>query len=319
MTNTIEQLQWSEDQWNRVRQVVYEEARRARVAGSVLPLFGPLDADATYARKEVLIPPGTRQTETGEVVNGFSVKDDESIKLVTLQTKVWLRGAQVADPELASALIAFRRAANVLARAEDIIIFHGQQSTNEGPAPDPAPPGISPLEPPSLWQLSGGQNSPGLVGAARERGGAKGAPGPGAKIRDGNALVAAVSDAISSLERDFHLGPFACILDQKYFTIAQTPDPGSMVLPQDRILPFLGGGSLLRSSVLADNSGLVIALGGAPIDLVVATDISVNFLQVTLDPWHVFRVHEKIALRLTQPDAVIALTPLAESRGKGKG
>ena len=78
-------------------------------------------------------------------------------------------------------------------------------------------------------------------------------------------------------------------------------------MPQDRILPFLGGGALLRTSTLPDDVGLVIALGGEPIDLVVGTDISVNFLQVTFEPRFVFRVYEKIVLRIKQPDAIAVL------------
>jgi hypothetical protein len=52
---------------------------------------------------------------------------------------------------------------------------------------------------------------------------------------------------------------------------------------------------------------LVIALSGAPVDLVVATDISASFLQVTPDPWFVFRVYEKIVLRIKQPEAIVRL------------
>ena len=79
------------------------------------------------------------------------------------------------------------------------------------------------------------------------------------------------------------------------------------MLPQDRIIPFLGGGSLLRSSTLPANSGVVVALGGAPVELVVATDVSLNFLQVTTDPMFVFRVFEKIVLRIKEPDAIVSL------------
>ncbi len=74
------------------------------------------------------------------------------------------------------------------------------------------------------------------------------------------------------------------MLGQQLFLVAQTPDPQSLVLPQDRIIPFLGGGPLLRSSTLdeADGfTGVVVALGGAPIELVVASDISLQFLQVS--------------------------------------
>jgi uncharacterized linocin/CFP29 family protein len=80
------------------------------------------------------------------------------------------------------------------------------------------------------------------------------------------------------------------------------------VLPQDRILPFLNGGPLVRSSALENNAGLVIALGGAPIDLVLATDVSVEFLQKTPDAWSLFRVYEKMVLRVKEPEAVQHLT-----------
>ena len=52
---------------------------------------------------------------------------------------------------------------------------------------------------------------------------------------------------------------------------------------------------------------MVVALGGAPVDLVVATDMSLNFLAVTLDPMFVFRVFEKIVLRIKQPGAIRGL------------
>ena len=95
------------------------------------------------------------------------------------------------------------------------------------------------------------------------------------------------------------------VLGQDLFVEAQTPNRSSLVLPQDRIIPFLGGGPLLRSSTLPPNSGVVVALGGAPVELVVATDMSINFLQVTTDPMFVFRVFEKIVLRIKQRDAIM--------------
>ena len=79
------------------------------------------------------------------------------------------------------------------------------------------------------------------------------------------------------------------------------------MLPQDRIIPFLGGGSLLRSSTLPATGGVVVALGAAPVELVVATDVSAHFLQVTTDPMFVFRVYEKIVLRIKEPDAIVSL------------
>ena len=52
---------------------------------------------------------------------------------------------------------------------------------------------------------------------------------------------------------------------------------------------------------------MVVALGGAPVELVVATDMSLQFLQVTNEPRFLFRVREKIALRIKEADAIVTL------------
>ena len=161
--------------------------------------------------------------------------DTSVLKLTTLQVKVYLKGAQVADPELTSALIAFRRAANIVARAEDEIIFNGQPKPSKPPATlAAAAPGAPPVK------IRGGEETPGLLKAAPAPGvAAVAAAAEAASERVGEQLVAAVSAAIGELEQRYHLGPFACVLDQNYFTAVQTPTP-SLVLPQDRILPFFG-------------------------------------------------------------------------------
>ena len=290
MADSNVQLQWTDEQWNKVRQVVYEEARRARVAGNVLPLYGPLEPDARYVSRQTLEKPGSEAA-------GFTVADRDTLRLITIQEKVYLRGAQVADPELSSALIAFRRAANVVARREDELIFNGQSDGDDEP-------GSTTGGSTRGAGRAGGGGMPGLVTAAPAH--VDVVPtrkGPGGK---GEGLVTAVSKAIGELEKDYHLGPFACVLGHEYFTEVQAPND-SLVLPQDRILPFLAGGALLRTSVLRAEEGLVIALSGAPIDLVVATDISVGFLQVTPEAWFAFRVYEKIVLRINQPSAIMAL------------
>lgn len=283
------QLQWTDDQWNRVRQVVYEQARKARVAGNFLPLYGPLGSDATYVSDEKLEVPKASGA-------GFRVTDTDTLKLSTLQVKVYLRSAQVADPELSSALLAFRRAANVVARLEDEIVFNGQKGANLGPKDM----GGTRMVASNEWEVRGGQETNGLLLAKPVNAGTK------ASAALGEKLVSEISKKIGDLESNCQLGPFACVLGHEYFNAVQTPNP-SLVLPQDRILPFLGGGVLVRSSALPDAAGLVIALGGAPVDLVVATDISVNFMQVTVDPWFVFRVYEKIVLRIKHSDAIQVL------------
>ena len=108
------QVPWTEEQWARVNQAIQEEAQRARVAAKFLPLYGPLSPDTDFVRS-VSIPDSAP----------LKIDDKGTIELSTLQLQVELRGAQLADPEMGSALSLFRRAANIIARFEDAFVFNG--------------------------------------------------------------------------------------------------------------------------------------------------------------------------------------------------
>jgi uncharacterized linocin/CFP29 family protein len=298
MTQDNSQVPWTEEQWARANQVIQEEASRARVGAQFLPLLGPLSASEDFVRNELISYPDVTQ---GGSQKRISIADTDTIKLPTLQVKVYLRGAQMADPEMTSALAILRRAANALARLEDAIIFNGQ-STPGGDAKANPKSGVEKL--PKIWEILGGQDNDGLLGAAATR---REVSIGLDEEESGQHLVAAVSEAIGDLEASGHFGPFAVVLDQKLFLVAQTPDKGSLVLPQDRIIPFQGGGPLLRSGTLPEDKGVVVALGGAPVELVVATDVTLQFLQVTADPSFVFRVMEKMVLRIKESDAIVRL------------
>ena len=305
------QVPWTDEQWARVNQVVQEEAKRARIAATFLPLYGPLDADADYVRDQPITYP--QMMMGGVPVAGreqLNIGDRDTIRLATLQVTVPVRNAQMADPELSSALALFRRAANVVARLEDAVVFRGLAPGRQALGGYQPPGGLAGL--PDIWQITGAVSADGLWSrAAPPRRWIRIRLGP--PLTRGNRLVSAVSSAIGRLEGDGHFGPFAVILGQRLFLAAQTPDPASLVLPQDRIIPFLGGGPLLRSSTLDEFnqfSGVVVALGGAPVELVVATDVCLQFLQLTVDPAFFFRVSEKIALRIREPDAIVQLYTL---------
>ena len=305
MTYDNAQITWTDEQWARVRQVIQQEASRARVAATFLPLYGPLPADTDFVPADVIAyePEGGRPQR-------MTIADTTTVQIPTLQVKVFVRGAQMADPELTSVLQLFRRAANVLARLEDAVIFHGQPGP--GKVSD-----ASLVHLPAIWELLGGQKSTGLASGGTGKPTIVDGKSCAASTKDpsacadpgacGESLVSGVSHSIGTLEDTGHFGPFAVVLGHGFFTAVQTPNKDSLVLPQDRIIPFLGGGSLLRSSTLAPLSGVVVALGGAPVELVVATDVSLNFLQVTTDPMFVFRVYEKIVLRIKEPEAIVAI------------
>jgi uncharacterized linocin/CFP29 family protein len=299
------QVPWTDEQWARVNQVIQEEAKRARVAATFLPLYGPLSPDSDFVRDQpITYPPMAMMGVPIPNRLQLNIGDRDTIRLATLQVTVPVRSAQMADPELSSALALFRRAANVVARLEDAVVFRGL-------APDPlnpggfAPPGGL-VGIPRIWQITGALAAEALWSITAPRQWLPVFTLPVAQR--GRRLVRAVSRAIAFLEQRGHFGPFAVVLGQDLFLIAQTPDPSSLVLPQDRIIPFLGGGPLLRSSTLdLFGGGVVVALGGAPVELVVATDVCLQFLQLSLDPAYYFRVSEKVALRIREPDAIVQL------------
>ena len=88
---------------------------------------------------------------------------DDRKALATLQVQVALRGPRSPIPELSSALQLFRRAANVLARLEDLVVFRGLA---DGPTPGgevlSAPRG-APCCPAGAgnWKITGGRRPTG--------------------------------------------------------------------------------------------------------------------------------------------------------------
>ena len=66
MTTDNPQVPWTDEQWARVNQVIQEEASRARVAATFLPLIGPLPGDTDFVRRERITYPAriARERET---------------------------------------------------------------------------------------------------------------------------------------------------------------------------------------------------------------------------------------------------------------
>ena len=120
-----DQVPWTDEQCARVNQVIQEEASRARVAATFLPLYGPLPADADFVRRGNVTYPRLPPADFRQQWGRMTIDDQHTRRLATLQVKVYVRGAQLADPEMRSVLDLFRRAANVLARLEDAVVFRG--------------------------------------------------------------------------------------------------------------------------------------------------------------------------------------------------
>lgn len=280
-------LGWTEDHLSRIRTTVAEEAQRARVLAQALPLSGPEDGSTievpSYAlgnQANPLNPPPASR---------LFVNSQPNLPIVTIAINVQLRSHEMADPSLNAALAQFRRAANYIARIEDAFIVNGRPGANL-----PPPVGLAGIPP--VFTVQGVAGAPGLVPTANP---------PVPVVLNSPGLVNAVIAAINILDGRGHGGPYALLLGQVLFTLATTPNP-SFVMARDRILPFLQG-PLLRSSAFAGNQGAVVSLSGNPVEIIVASDVGVRYLQTSVEPRYIFRVSERVALRIKEADAIVHL------------
>jgi uncharacterized linocin/CFP29 family protein len=285
-------LGWSDEQWSRANKTVQQEAQKARVAAQFLPTYVQGDTTATAVPRRQL---GYGKVEAPRI----AIDSDPTIFLTSLAVNIHLTSQEAGDPDQAAALIELRRAANLIARLEDALIFRGQPGKN-----DP-PPGLDKI--PKVYAVSGGSAQHGLSSPPPKAGDLEVPHLVVAAGATGEVLAGKIIEAVGELEKTGQNRPFACVLGQKLYTALHTPT-SAMILPRDRVVPFLEG-PLLRSSTIDDHRGIVVALGGSPIEIVVSSELHVRFLQITTDPAFVLRVSERIALRVTDWTAVALLAP----------
>lgn len=299
MQTELVELGWTDEHLNRVYTAVSEEAHKARVAAQVLPMAGVDDPTANVVAGYALgnepnpfgVPPATSQ-------NRIDVDSDPTLFLTRIAVNVPVRARDAKDPNLSAVLTLFRRAANYVARIEDALVFNGR------PGPNVPPPfGVAAI--PLVYTVRGHGASEGLLPFAGAFGNRIQVPiplGPGAP---GDLVITAIIQATNALDNAGQLGPYACVLAPDLFEAICTPN-ANLVLPRDRILPFLQG-PLLRSSAIGPNFGLVVALSANPVELVVASDIHVRFLQTSEEARLVFRVSERVAVRIKEESAIAVL------------
>jgi uncharacterized linocin/CFP29 family protein len=319
------EINWSDAQWETVNSAVTEAFGKASVAAAFLPCYGPLAASAETVR----------DLQIRGLQADLKVHDADTLKLFTLRVKVTLSSEQVADDSLSSAILTFRRAANILAQVEDEIVFNGFDarvtphvtgSIGKALAASASPTDLPRVHRVSrahevIVQGSGPKEVKGLAAvpdtstpAALAGGQIKLSQAHPGIAATGQAVVQEVAQAVAELEANSNPGPFACVLGSGIFVLAHTPEQNSMVLPADRITPMLGG-PLLRSGSMDPNHGVVVSLGGEIVDIVVATPPRVQFLNLTGEAKYQFRVYERFVLRVKDQQ----LSPVFAFQLKGAG
>jgi len=269
-----EALPWPEELWSRLDQAVHAEVDRTGIAGKMLPVQGPMPAATT-------VPANVIDERT------MTVPDDAVVPIVELSVEFTLSEAQVdGEVTLGAAVTLATRAANLLAQAEDLLVLQGDSGA---------------AHPIFGHVKQRGSSGPGLLAAASSA--------IDVQSRNGHAgerTVDAVARAYGELASRGQSGPYALILSTEQYADVFEPLANTLVLPVDRLRPLVTQG-LFGTAALPENSGLVLSLGGGSMDLVVGVEPTVAFLQVDGGGMYHFRVFERLALRLKDPEALVRL------------
>jgi uncharacterized linocin/CFP29 family protein len=334
------QVGWSEAQWNRVREEVLRAWQSVRVAGSVLPIYGPL-------------PPSTQVVPSEKIQPDGSIDERSVAALLEISLPVKLSRQQVKEDDLSGALLQFRRRAVQLGQLEDWYVFNGTYPYKLAPSKAvadlikepyrprypflrtldadikdvlrgvPQPIGDQDLQREGLLMRNPG--ALGLIEGAREvdqkRTGNSISSWDIRRSRlDYAGLLNAVVDAISTLEQHGYVAPYACVVGRGVYAGANKPAEPSTVLPRDRLEPLIGGEMLHAAAIDVPSEGgdasedtewprrgLLFSRAGEAVDLVVAVEATAAFEYVDPRGRYVFSVFERFALRIKDPKAIVPI------------
>jgi uncharacterized linocin/CFP29 family protein len=261
----------------------------------------------------------------------FSVDEGATLRLNEYYVEFELTPQQVDQEEgdfknlgHSTAVTLATKAANILAQAEDLIIFQGQNAIT----------GAGPFTSQQVQTLGGNQpldtgllNFP--VGAKLPGAGPLTvAPAPPITVLLVPPLAPAVpgviygpntfefvAQAYSQLQAVGHYGPYALVLETIPYADTFAPLPATLTLTADRIKPlmtagFFGTGTLPPNpppAPVAPYFGVMVSLGGNTMDLVSGHEPIAAFQQEDTTGNFRFRVLQRFALRVKDPTAVVIL------------
>ena len=339
--NGRDKIHWSREVWERIDKAVHAEMMRTRICQKFLPIRPVFPRTTSVPFDSIQPPAGNDPT--------FSVDEGATTRLNEFWVEFSLTPQQVdhetgdlAELGHSTAVTLATRAANILAQAEDLIVFQGANAlTNPlfnppapvplvagGPAPPPPPPKVLSRGTPSdsgLLDLPvAGAAAPPLTPAVQALPVILAAAGTPNVY--GSNTFQQVSAGYSILQGAGQYGPYALVLQTTPYADTYAPVAAGLVITADRIKPlmtagFYGSGTLptnIPASVSfvvppaapagnASFTGVLVSLGGNTMDIVVGLDATTAFMQQDPNGNFRFRVVERFALRLKDTTAVIRL------------
>ena len=287
---------WNDQIWSDIDKAVREEVGRIRVAQKVFPTAVvnnvlPVAANDLFSRA------------TGAGADVLHTGEDQFRPFIELSIEFVLTPAQVDGEEnmrLGRSLA--RRAASLLASAEDRILFLGQKAvpalkteqvqagashvvtdtgvtcSNHGHVPEQGfvhrATNVTPVPP-----------SPPRTGAA-----AAAAP---PDLGDLGNILAAVATGISALNSRAQPGPYALFLSPGRYGQTFEPPAGQLLAPGDQINHVVTSGFYMVNGI-PDDIGILVSLGGEPTRIVLGLDATTAFTYTDPQGGYHFRTFERI-------------------------
>jgi hypothetical protein len=192
------------------------------------------------------------------------------------------------------------RAANVLAQAQDLILFQGDRALEQDP-----------LFTEGRVRYRSGPAGTGLLGAVPDDPDDRARVVTVESLRKGDGLFAqrtysAVTEGIARLQGREHYGPYAVILETVPYADSHAPLAVTLEQPAERLATAAAAG-FYGTGTLPPLSGLLISLGGNTVDRVVGREATTSFVQQDPEGKYCFRVWNRFALRLKDTTAFIRL------------
>lgn len=116
-----------------------------------------------------------------------------------------------------------------------------------------------------------------------------------------------VVDATQALVEHGFYGPYAMVISPRLYTQMHQVHPGTGVLEIEHIRQLVTDG-VYQSPLIRDGFGLIVSTGAANFDLAVAQDLTVAYLGAE-HMNHPFRVFESVYLRIKRHGSICTLEP----------
>jgi uncharacterized linocin/CFP29 family protein len=281
-----ENLDWSKDIWDSIDKAVHDEAKRIMIARRFMPIYlttsdaktVPADTIDT-AKPEILAVNEGAVKSIFEILSGFSLTQQQV----------------GTERDVSTAVTLATRATNLLAQAEDILIFQGSSGLR-----------ANPLFTDRRVRTRNGDFGDGLIDGAQETINVAFA-NPGAAnedLRYGEKTFKAVAQGYANLQARGHYGPYALILQTIPYADTYAPLPETLIMPADRIKSLVTE-QFYGTGTLPPYTGLLLSLGGNTMDLAIGLDSITAFLQEDTEGLAQFRVYERFTLRLKDRTAIV--------------